>query len=137
VQPLSVVAVVGPGSDGGKQLWFGIWGDMNGDDGAKPMVGEASLAMATLFGGASVNGNSGLDADDYLYLVFRGADAVPGPDGADWVVGNSTAFEGSIDGLGMRLVERVQADAATGFGSYGGWIGAASAAALVAFWFRI
>jgi hypothetical protein len=104
VRPLSAVAVVCPGY----RLYFGVWGDTNGDDGPKPMVGEASLALATFCGGQGVSGTNGIDGNDVLYIAFRGADAVPGPDGADWAATDPATFESSIEPLGMRLVARVQ-----------------------------
>lgn len=107
VRPLSAAAVVCPGY----KLFFGVWGDTNGDDGPKPMVGEASLAMATFCGGQGVNGSSGIDADEILYIAFRGEEAVPGPDGADWAAKDPGSFESSLEDLGMRLVARVPSDA--------------------------
>ncbi|KAK0630312.1 fungal chitosanase of glycosyl hydrolase group 75-domain-containing protein [Bombardia bombarda] len=76
IEPLSIVAVVC-----GDQLVYGIWGDTNGDDGDKPMVGEASLALATACEGPSMTGNNGYDGTNILYVAFRGHDAVPGPKG--------------------------------------------------------
>ncbi|SPQ25530.1 512c8d22-86a6-4199-b128-6251811c7042 [Thermothielavioides terrestris] len=102
VEPLSVVAVVC-----GDQLLYAIWGDTNGDDGAKPMVGEASIALATACFGSSMSGNNGHDATDVLYLAFAGSEAVPGADGAAWDVGSFEEFEASIAALGDRLVQRV------------------------------
>ncbi|KAL2128738.1 hypothetical protein VTI74DRAFT_8716 [Chaetomium olivicolor] len=106
VRPLSVMAVVC-----GDQLVYGVWGDINGDDDLKPMVGEASLALATACGGPGISGQNGIDGDDILYLAFTGDEAVPGADGADWTASDFGAFEKSIEALGDRLVERVEAGA--------------------------
>ncbi|KAK4096984.1 glycoside hydrolase family 75 protein [Parathielavia hyrcaniae] len=107
MRPLSVMAVLCPDR---RTLVYGVWGDMNGDDGEKPMVGEASLALATACGGKKVDGNRGVDEHAVLYLGFTGDEAVPGPDGADWAARDFDAFERSIQGLGDRLVQRVQRD---------------------------
>jgi hypothetical protein len=104
MRPLSVMAVVCPN----RQVVYGVWGDTNGDDGPKPMVGEASLSLVTACGGKRVDGNNGIDEDTVLFLGFTGDDAVPGPDGADWVAKDFDTFERSIEGLGSRLVARVQ-----------------------------
>lgn len=58
-------------------MFYGVWGDENGNDG-QPLVGEASLSMATLCYGKSINGNSGHDQNDVMYIAFKGKDAVPG-----------------------------------------------------------
>lgn len=63
--------------------------------------------MATLCFGTSVNGNSGHDETDVLYIAFSGADAVPGADGADWNAGSAVDFENSLANLGDRLVQRI------------------------------
>jgi hypothetical protein len=105
MRPLSVMAVLCPDK---KTLVYGVWGDTNGDDGEKPMVGEASLALGTACGGKRVDGNNGIDEDAVLFLGFTGDEAVPGPDGADWAAKDFDAFERSIEGLGDRLVQRVQ-----------------------------
>ncbi|KAL2828345.1 fungal chitosanase of glycosyl hydrolase group 75-domain-containing protein [Aspergillus pseudoustus] len=98
VHALSLAAVVC-----GDQLIYGIWGDVNGDDGP-PLVGEASLALATACFGQAVNGSSGWDGTDVLYLAFKGAGAVPGPSGARWDARSYAEFEESVEGLGYRLV---------------------------------
>ncbi|KAK0719262.1 glycoside hydrolase family 75 protein [Lasiosphaeris hirsuta] len=102
VQPLSVVAVVC--SD---KLVYGVWGDTNGDDGNHPMVGEASLALATACEGTSMSGSNGYSQTDILYLAFKGDDAVPGAKGANWTAADYGAFEASIEELGDRLVEGI------------------------------
>ncbi|KAJ0419667.1 fungal chitosanase of glycosyl hydrolase group 75-domain-containing protein [Aspergillus carlsbadensis] len=99
VYPLSVVAVLC-----GERLVYGVWGDVNGDDGI-PLVGEASLALASACFGNGVNGSSGWDGEDVLYLAFKGVRAVPGRGGARWDARSYGEFEGSIQGLGDRLVE--------------------------------
>jgi chitosanase len=97
VEPLSVVAVVCNG-----KLVFGVWGDTNGDDGP-PLVGEASLALATACFGERVNGHSGHDQNDVLYIAFSGPDAVPGKS-AKWKAKSYEEFEESITDLGNRLI---------------------------------
>ncbi|KAM0692379.1 hypothetical protein Q7P36_008580 [Cladosporium allicinum] len=101
IEPLSVMAVVC-----GNKLVYGVWGDSNGNDG-QPLVGEASIALATACYGTSVNGNSGHDENDVLYIAFPGTDAVPGKNGAKWNAQNYSAFESSIQALGNKLVARV------------------------------
>lgn len=108
VEPLSVMAVV---CDGGRKLVYGVWGDTNGDDGTKSMVGEASLALATACGGQEMSGSNGLDEEDVLYLAFTGSAAVPGREGAKWDARSFEEFERSIEGLGEKLVSRIPADA--------------------------
>lgn len=72
------------------------------------MVGEASLALATAcFGRRGINGNSGHEATDVLYLAFVGRDAVPGARGAKWAADSFAEFEESITALGDRLVARI------------------------------
>ncbi|KAL2157131.1 hypothetical protein VTH06DRAFT_6419 [Thermothelomyces fergusii] len=105
MRPLSVMAVVCPTS---RALVYGVWGDMNGDDGPRPMVGEASLALVTACGGKAISGANGIDEDAALLVGFVGDEAVPGPDGADWAAKDFDTFERSIEGLGNRLVERIQ-----------------------------
>ncbi|KAK4126506.1 glycoside hydrolase family 75 protein, partial [Parathielavia appendiculata] len=102
VEPLSVMAVVCNGA-----LIYGVWGDTNGDDGNKPLVGEASLALATACFGPSMTGNSGHDKPDVMYVAFPGADAVPGADGAGWGAASWQAFEASIEALGDKLIQRI------------------------------
>ena len=88
------------------QKVYGVWGDTNGNDG-QPLVGEASISLATACYGTSVNGNSGHDENDVLYIAFPGKDAVPGKNGAKWNAQNYAAFENSIQTLGNKLVARV------------------------------
>ncbi|KAL3488387.1 fungal chitosanase of glycosyl hydrolase group 75-domain-containing protein [Aspergillus germanicus] len=108
IQPLSIVAVVCNNA-----LIYGIWGDVNGDDGL-PLVGEASLALATACFGEGVNGGNGWDGADVLYLAFKGDGAAPGPQGAKWNARDYAEFEGSIldlgDGLVEGLIGEVEAD---------------------------
>ncbi|KAK3904263.1 glycoside hydrolase [Staphylotrichum tortipilum] len=104
MRPLSLMAVVCPDY----RLVYGVWGDTNGNDGQRPMVGEASLSLATYCSGSPINGNSGIDEDAVLYIGFTGEEAVPGPDGADWAATSPDAFQRSLSTLGDRLVQRVQ-----------------------------
>ncbi len=101
IKPLSVMAVVC-----GDQLIYGVWGDENGDDGAKPVVGEASLSLATACFGTSMTGDNGYDGTDVLYIAFTGDDAVPGK-GADWGADNFDDFEASISDIGDMLIQRL------------------------------
>ncbi|KAL2129771.1 hypothetical protein VTI74DRAFT_7323 [Chaetomium olivicolor] len=103
IEPLSVMAVVC-----NNKLIYGIWGDTNGDDGPKPMVGEAAISVGTAcFGASAVDGNTGHDQTDVLYIAFPGKDAVPGADGANWGATSWQAFESSIEGLGNKLIQRI------------------------------
>ncbi|KAK3368382.1 glycoside hydrolase family 75 protein [Podospora didyma] len=102
IKPLSIIAVVC-----GEKLIYGIWGDENGDDGDKPMVGEASISLATACFGTGMNGNSGHDAADVLYIAFPGSDAVPGASGASWAATTYAKFESSIEALGDKLIARI------------------------------
>jgi len=86
--------------------FYGIWGDENGDDGPKAVIGEASISMATLCFGNSVNGNSGHSDNDVLYIAFTGKDAVPGASAA-WDADSATQFESSISSLGDKLIQRI------------------------------
>jgi len=86
---------------------YGIWGDMNGDDGDESVVGEASISLATACFGNGVNGNAGHDVDDVLYIAFTGAQAVPGSGGADWSARNYNDFQKSIEKLGDSLVSKI------------------------------
>ncbi|KAK3341976.1 fungal chitosanase of glycosyl hydrolase group 75-domain-containing protein [Lasiosphaeria hispida] len=108
IRPLSVVAVVC-----GDMLVYGVWGDTNGDDGDHPMVGEASLALATACEGTAMSGSNGYSQTDILYLAFKGDDAVPGAKGANWTAADYGAFEASIQELGDRLVERIGSGASS------------------------
>ncbi|KAL8725037.1 MAG: hypothetical protein Q9166_007612 [cf. Caloplaca sp. 2 TL-2023] len=100
IKPLSVMAVVC-----GDKMFYGVWGDTNGDDGP-PLVGEASLSLATACFGTSMNGNNGHDEPDVLYIAFPGDDAVPGSS-ANWGASNFQQFEDSITTLGNRLIARL------------------------------
>ncbi|KAL2164898.1 hypothetical protein VTH06DRAFT_194 [Thermothelomyces fergusii] len=102
IKPLSVMAVVC-----GDKMFYGVWGDENGDDGDKPMVGEASISLATACFGTGMTGNNGHDETDVLYIAFPGDDAVPGAAGADWGANSWQAFEASLEALGNRLIQRI------------------------------
>ncbi|KAM0227381.1 hypothetical protein ACHAPO_011567 [Fusarium lateritium] len=103
IEPLSIMAVVC-----GEKLIYGVWADTNGDDGDKPVVGEASISLATACFGNGVNGNSGHDETDVLYIAFTGQDAVPGAKGARWAATNYEEFEASITPLGDKLIQRIK-----------------------------
>ncbi|CAN6656098.1 hypothetical protein TRVA0_028S01662 [Trichomonascus vanleenenianus] len=100
VQPLSVMAVVCNG-----KLLYGVWGDTNGDDGP-PLVGEASLSLATECFGKSMDNDNGHVKKDVLYIAFVGNDAVPGCT-ADWKARSFHRFEDSIAAIGDRLIQRL------------------------------
>ncbi|OTA00985.1 GH75 protein [Trichoderma parareesei] len=101
VEPLSIVAVVC-----GNQMFYGVWGDTNGDDGP-PLVGEVSDSLGRACYGNAVNGNAAHDANDVLYIAFTGQDAVPGANGANWAASSFSAFESSLGALGDKLVARI------------------------------
>ncbi|KAI1654756.1 glycoside hydrolase family 75 protein [Daldinia decipiens] len=104
IKPLSVMAVVC-----GDKLIYGVWGDENGSDGEKSVVGEASISLATACFGKGITGNNGHDENDVLYIAFTGNDAVPGKNGAKWNAQNYKEFEKSIQGLGDKLIQRIHA----------------------------
>ncbi|KAI1820809.1 chitosanase [Xylaria intraflava] len=104
IEPLSLMAVVC-----NDKLVYGIWGDENGDDGDKSLIGESSLALATACFGDSMNGNNGHDKTDVLYIAFKGKNAVPGADGAAWDATSYDDFEASIEDLGDSLVGMIGA----------------------------
>jgi chitosanase len=110
VEPLSIVTVVC-----GDQLVYGVWGDTNGDDNEHPMVGEASLALATACYGPSISGNSGHDESDVLYIAFAGNEAVPAS--AKWDADSYQTFEESITAQGDKLVAQLFGDKSTTGGS--------------------
>lgn len=85
---------------------YGIWGDSNGDDGP-PLIGEASISLATRCFGEGVNGGSGHDEQDVLYIAFTGDDAVPG-DKLDWQAQSSDDFQKSLEEFGNKLLERFE-----------------------------
>ncbi|KAI3317433.1 chitosanase [Xylariaceae sp. AK1471] len=102
IEPLSVIAVVC-----GDKLVYGIWGDENGDDGDKAVIGESSISLATACFGTGITGDNGHEETDVLYIAFQGEDAVPGADGAKWNAANFAEFEASIEGLGDSLVAKI------------------------------
>jgi hypothetical protein len=81
------------------------------------MVGEASISLATACYGTSINGDSGHDGNDVLYLAFPGTDAVPGASGADWKATSYADFESSIQSLGDKLVQRISSTGGSSTGS--------------------
>ncbi|OAA62393.1 glycoside hydrolase family 75 protein [Akanthomyces lecanii RCEF 1005] len=103
IEPLSVVAVVC-----GDKMFYGVWGDTNGDDGP-PLVGEASLTIGEACYGKGINGNNGHDENDVLYIAFRGNQAVPGANGAAWTAKTFTEFENSLAKIGDKLVKGIKA----------------------------
>ncbi|KAF4338636.1 chitosanase [Fusarium beomiforme] len=100
IKPLSVVAVVCNG-----EVHYGIWGDTNGGT----STGEASISMAQLcFPKDGLNGNMGHGPKDVLYIAFKGDEAVPGKNGANWKAKNRAEFSRSIKALGDKLVAKLQ-----------------------------
>lgn len=85
---------------------YGIWGDTNGDDG-KPLVGEASLSLATKCFGKSMNGNNGHSPEDVLYIAFPGSVADTVEKNANWDAKSFADFEPSIQEVGDRLVKKL------------------------------
>ncbi|GAA5931938.1 hypothetical protein JCM10213_005897 [Rhodosporidiobolus nylandii] len=109
VQPLSVVAVI---CGAGGQMTFGIWADTN----ALGSMGEASVTLARVCFGDSINGNNGHGEPDVLYIAFPGskAETVPSSLGSD---------EEELFLMGKKLVE----GAFGGEGEGGGGSGSSSA----------
>lgn len=70
------------------------------------MIGEASISMATLCFGTTINGNNGHGQTDVLYIAFKGNDAVPGTS-AKWNAGSVNEFESSIQSLGDKLIQKI------------------------------
>jgi hypothetical protein len=83
------------------------YGETRTETTARHWWARASIALATACYGISVNGSSGHDENDVLYIAFPGADAVPGKNGAEWDAQHYSAFESSIQALGNKLVARV------------------------------
>jgi len=77
------------------------------------MVGEASISLATLCFGTSMNGNNGYSNTDVLYIAFPGSDAVPGANGAAWAADNVSTFENSLQSLGNKLISRIGGSSTT------------------------
>ncbi|GAA5865629.1 hypothetical protein JCM8547_007668 [Rhodosporidiobolus lusitaniae] len=93
IQPLSVVAVIC--GEGGK-MTFGVWADTN----ALGSMGESSVTLARTCFGSSINGNSGHDEPDVLYIAFPGSasDTAPSGSGSD---------EDALFQMGQKLVSSV------------------------------
>ncbi|KAH8881182.1 fungal chitosanase [Thozetella sp. PMI_491] len=108
IQKASLMAVVC-----GDQMFYGIWGDSNVDQGDLPRVGEVSISLATACYGTGMSAGSGSNTShgdpDVLYIAFTGSDAVPGAKGANWTAGNFVDFHASLVGLGDKLVQRIKA----------------------------
>ena len=64
------------------------------------------MSLATACFGDKVNGNSGHDETDVLYVAFTGDEAVPGKS-ANWEADNYDDFEASIQQLGDKLIKRL------------------------------
>jgi hypothetical protein len=85
---------------------YGVWADTNGDDGP-PMIGEASIALATECFGTGITGNNGHDQNDVLYIAFPGSLADTVEKDSDWGAKEYSDFEDSIEALGNKLVKRL------------------------------
>jgi hypothetical protein len=121
VQPLSLMAVVcgkkmvrtSPKDQHCQMLTFvqfyGFWGDSNGSDGQKPVIGEASISMARLCFGSSMTNDNGHDEADVMYIAFTGQEAVLGKNGAAWRAKTSLEFQNdaAFNKLGDKLVRRI------------------------------
>jgi hypothetical protein len=101
LKPLSVMAVVC-----GDKLVYGVWGDTNGDDGP-PVVGEASISLATECFGTGITGDNGHDKTDVLYIAFPGSVAETVNKDAKWGAKGFDAFEKSIEKLGNTLIKKL------------------------------
>ena len=77
-------------------------------------MGEAAISTATLCFGDGINGNSGHDQADVLFIGFTGKDTVP--KNATWTAKTAEEFEASLASLGDELVKKVGggSDAANG-----------------------
>ncbi|KAF4979147.1 hypothetical protein FZEAL_4575 [Fusarium zealandicum] len=101
MQPLSVMAVVC-----GNKMFYGVWGDTNGDDQPRAAVGEVSISLATLCYGKEMNGDNGHEQPDVLYIGFTGKDVVTDTS-VNWKAGNAIGFERSLGKIGDRLIQRL------------------------------
>lgn len=88
-----------------RKQFYGVWGDTQSSD--PPLVGAASLSLATACYGRGVDSDGGHSANDVLYIAFPGHEAVPGRDGAAWKAKTWTNFHGSIAALGDKLIQRI------------------------------
>ena len=86
-----------------KQI-YGVWADTNGDDGP-PLVGEASISLATACYGHGITGDNGYDKTDVLYIAFPGSEAVPKK--AAWTAKSFREFEDSISDIGDSLIMKL------------------------------
>ncbi|GBF64510.1 endo-chitosanase [Trichophyton mentagrophytes] len=99
IEPLSVIAVVC-----NNRLFYGIWGDTNGNTD----TGEVSISLArACFPENNLTGNNGHEDHDVLFVAFKGEEAKPGADGADWKADNFNTFEESLAHIGDSLVAKI------------------------------
>jgi hypothetical protein len=102
VAPLSIMAVVC-----NNQLFYGVWGDENGDEDTTSMVGEASISLAKMCcPDDGPDADNGCNGNDFMYIAFTGDDAVPGT-AANWDAQSADDFEASLQSLGDTLVQRI------------------------------
>jgi len=87
--------------------FYGVFGDINGSDGEHPVVGEASIGIATACFGKSITSDNGHDEDDVLYIAFTGDGTKP-EGTANWDADTFEEFEQSLAGLGDQLVSKIQ-----------------------------
>jgi hypothetical protein len=74
-----------------------------GDDG-KPLIGEASISLAKASYGDDMNGDSGHENDDVLYIAFPGSVQDTVHKHANWAARSLDDFEGSIEVVGDKLI---------------------------------
>lgn len=67
-----------------------------------------SLSLGQACYGRSVNGDAAHDANDVLYIAFKGGDAVPGAKGANWKAKSFSDFEASLHAQGDKLVAKIK-----------------------------
>lgn len=101
IAPLSIMAVVC-----NDNLFYGVWGDENGDDDNEALVGEAAISLAKMCCPQDdPNADQGCNGNDFMYIAFTGDDAVP--QDADWGAQSAEDFEASLQTLGDKLVSRI------------------------------
>ncbi|KAK2879398.1 hypothetical protein FQN49_000916 [Arthroderma sp. PD_2] len=108
IEPLSVVAVVC-----NDRLFYGIWGDTNGNTD----TGEVSISLAqACFPEHNLTGDNSYEGHDVLFVAFKGEDAKPGINGADWKADNFNTFEESLADVGDRMVAKISKEASASTG---------------------
>ncbi|KIW02779.1 uncharacterized protein PV09_05841 [Verruconis gallopava] len=100
IQPLSVMAVIC-----GDKIVYGVWADVNLD--SPPLIGRASLALATECYGIAINESEGHKENDVLYIAFSNAAEDTVVRNAAWNAKSFKEFETSISETGDLLVEKL------------------------------